>query len=103
MLYDLDIRCERGDLRVSTTRIDIRLQSEAKDLIQRAAELRNQTVTQFAVSTLTEAAGRVVAEHERRELSDGDRDLFLKLLVNPTAPTAKLRCAAASHGKSVAQ
>lgn len=32
MLYDLDIRCERGDLRVSSTRIDIRLQSEAKDL-----------------------------------------------------------------------
>lgn len=92
-----------GDLKVSTTRINIRLQLEAKDHIHQAAELRNQTVTQFAVSTLTEAAGRGVAEYERRELSDRDRDLFLKLLVNPTAPTAKLRRAAASHGKSVAQ
>lgn len=88
---------------MSTTRIDIRLQLEAKELIQQAAELRNQTVTQFAVSTLTEAAGRVVAEYERRELSGRDRDLFLKLLENPPEPNAKLRRAAASHRKNVAR
>lgn len=85
---------------MSATRIDLRLNSEAKDLIRQAAELRNQTVTQFAVSNLTEAAGMVAAEHERRVLSDRDRDLFLKLLENLPAPNAKLRRAAASHRKN---
>lgn len=88
---------------MSATRIDLRLNSEAKDLIQQAAELRNQTVTQFAVSALTEAAGMVVAEYERRALSDRDRDRFLTLLENPPAPNTKLRRAAASHRKNVAR
>lgn len=85
------------------TRLEIRLKSDAKELIQQAAELRNQSLTQFVLATLTEGAEKVVAEHEQRVLSDRDRDLFLKLLENPPAPNPKLRRAAASHRKNVAQ
>lgn len=85
------------------TRLEIRLRSEAKELIQQAAGLRNQSLTQFVLATLTEGAEKVVAEYQQRVLSDRDRDLFLRLLDDPPAPNAKLRRAAASHRKNVAQ
>lgn len=84
------------------TRLDIRLKPDTKELIQQAAELRNQTVTQFVVTTLSEEAGKVVAEHTRTSLSDRDRDLFLKLLDAPPAPNKALRKAAADYRKRLA-
>lgn len=84
------------------TRLDIRLNPDTKELIQEAAMLRNQTVTQFVVSTLAESAGRVVAEHARAALSDLDRDLFLQLLDNAPAPNRALRKAAKTYRKHLA-
>ena len=84
---------------MKATRLDIRLNPDTKELIQHAAALRNQTVSQFVVSTVSEAAGNVVAEHARRDLSDRDRDLFLRLLDNPPTPNAALRGAAETYGK----
>lgn len=84
---------------MDTTRLDIRLQPDTKKLIQQAAALRNQSVTQFVVSTLTAAADNAVAEHSRTVLSDRDRDLFLKLLDDPPEPNAALRKAAKSYRK----
>lgn len=84
------------------TRLDIRLNPDTKELIQEAAMLRNQTVTQFVVSTLAESAGRVVAEHARAALSDRDRDLFLQLLDNAPAPNRALRKAAKTYRKHLA-
>ena len=84
------------------TRLDIRLNPDTKELIQEAAMLRNQTVTQFVVSTLAESAGRVVAEYARAALSDRDRDLFLQLLDDAPPPNQALRNAAKSYRKHVA-
>lgn len=82
---------------METTRLDIRLQADTKELIQQAAALRNQSVTQFVVSTLSVAAGDVVSEHSHTVLSDRDRDLFLKLLDDPPEPNAALKNAAMSY------
>jgi uncharacterized protein (DUF1778 family) len=87
---------------MSGTRLDIRLSPDTKKLIQEAAMLRNQTVTQFVVSTLAESAGRVVAEHARASLSDRDRDLFLHLLDDAPPPNQALRKAARAYRKQVA-
>ena len=87
---------------MNATRLDIRLKPDTKELIQQAAELRNQTVTQFVVSTVSEAAGKVVAEHARRELSDRDRDLFLMLLDAPPEPNCALRSAAETYKRRLA-
>lgn len=84
---------------MSATRLDVRLTLDTKELIQRAAELRNQTITQFVVSTLSEEAGRVVDSHERTTLSDRDRDLFVRLLDAPPEPNKALRNAAADYRK----
>jgi uncharacterized protein (DUF1778 family) len=84
------------------TRLDIRLNPDTKELIQEAAMLRNQTVTQFVVSTLAESAGKVVAEHARAALSDRDRDLFLQLLDDAPPPNQALRNAAKSYRRHLA-
>jgi uncharacterized protein (DUF1778 family) len=84
---------------MNPTRLDIRLKPDTKDLIQQAAELRNETLTQFVISTLSEAAEKVVAAHERTVLSDRDRDLFLKLLDAPPKPNKALKTAAMRHRK----
>lgn len=82
---------------MNATRLDIRLKPDTKDLIQQAAELRNQTITQFVVATLAEEAGKVLAEHERTVLSNRDRDLFLKLLNVPPKPNKALKLAADAY------
>jgi uncharacterized protein (DUF1778 family) len=84
------------------TRLDIRLNPDTKELIQEAAMLSNQTVTQFVVSTLAENASRVVAEHARAALSDRDRDLFLQLLDDAPPPNQALRNAAKSYRRHLA-
>lgn len=84
---------------MNETRLEIRLKSDTKGLILQAAELRNQTITQFVVATLAEEAGKVVAEHERTVLSNRDRDLFLKLLDAPPRPNKALRKAAEDYRK----
>lgn len=86
---------------MDTARLEIRLKPGAKDLIQQAAEIRNQTVTQFVLATLSVEAGRVVAEHQQAVLGNRDRDLFLRLLDAPPKPNAALRKAAARYRKRV--
>ena len=88
---------------MNATRLDIRLKRDAKDLIQQAADLRNETLTQFVVSTLSEAAQQVVAAHERTVLSNRDRDLFLKLLDAPPAPNKALKRAASRYQRQKAE
>lgn len=84
---------------MSATRLDIRLQPDTKELIQQAAQLRNQSLTQFVISTLSEEASKIMATQERAALSDRDRDLFLKLLDSPPKPNKALRSAAATYRK----
>ena len=79
---------------MQSSRLDIRLTPETKSLIQEAAELQNQTITQFAVAALADAAGRVVTEHKQTVLTDRDRDRFLALLDAPPAPNKALKAAA---------
>jgi len=84
---------------MNATRLDIRLKQDTKDLIQQAAELRSETLTQFVVTTLSEAAKEVISAHERAVLSNRDRDLFLNLLDNPPKPNNALKSAARRYQK----
>lgn len=75
-------------------RLDFRLNRQLKKLIERAAALRGQSVTDFATSTLVETAQRVIREHTTIILSDRDRDLFLAMLDADTQPNEALKKAA---------
>jgi uncharacterized protein (DUF1778 family) len=84
---------------MNSTRLDIRLKPNTKELIQQAADLRNQSLTQFVVSALSDAAEQVVAENTRTVLSNRDRDMFLKLLDTPPTPNKALKKAVTRYQK----
>ena len=75
-------------------RLDFRLDSEAKRVIEQAAALSGQTVKQFAVSTLVQSAEEVLERRRTVHLSNRDRDLFLALLDADEGPNQALREAA---------
>ncbi len=72
-------------------RLQVRLDAEAKSVLQRAAGYRHKTVSQFVLSTALEEAGRVIRENELVALSSLDWKLFYDALDNPPAPNAALR------------
>ena len=76
------------------TRFDFRLQRKHKELIERAASVHGQTVTQFAVATLVKAAHESIQQASLTELSIRDRDVFLQMLDSDSEPNAAMKKAA---------
>lgn len=76
-----------------SVRLEARIPAEVKDLYARAAAARGQSLTDFVVSAVTEAALRVVRENDLLELSQRDQQAFAAALTRPPAPSAKLRAA----------
>jgi uncharacterized protein (DUF1778 family) len=72
-------------------RLNFRLTQEGSELIQRAAELEQRTMTDFCVSAALEVARETVARHEQLQLSARDRAAFFDALMNPPEPNEKLR------------
>ncbi|SEI37812.1 Uncharacterized conserved protein, DUF1778 family [Azotobacter beijerinckii] len=75
----------------NSERINLRASTEAKRVIETAANLLGTTVSAFMLGQAYEAAKRVLAEHELLILSAKDRDQLLALLDSPPAPNAELR------------
>jgi uncharacterized protein (DUF1778 family) len=81
-------------------RLNFRLPSDLKQTIEQAAALQGQTVSDFAISTLTHSARTVIEEHDRTILSKRDRDRFIALLDDADAkPNEALRAAAREYKK----
>ena len=80
-------------------RLNFRLSSELKRLIEQAAAHTGQTVSDFAVSTLVQNARRVIEECDRTELTRRDRDAFVDLLDNTKASPNQALVAAARKYK----
>jgi uncharacterized protein (DUF1778 family) len=80
-------------------RLDVRLPGRLKGLIQEAAELSGQTVSDFVISTLSEKARRIIHQERLTVLSDRDRDIFLKMLDADAKPNPALRRAAKWYKK----
>jgi uncharacterized protein (DUF1778 family) len=71
-----------------------------KEVIEEAAAAMGQTVSDFAVSTLVQAARQVVEQRQVTELTNRDRDLFLALLDDTSRrPNEALKEAAAKYRK----
>ena len=82
----------------SDARLNFRLSSELKQIIEQAAAHMGQTVSDFAVSTLVQNARQVIEEHDRTELSQRDRDVFIGMLDDSKAkPNRALAAAARKH------
>ena len=78
-------------------RLEVRITSAQKRLIERAAELRGTSVTDFVVSNIQVAAAETVKEFESLFLRDEAREIFVKALLNPPEPNEALKAATARH------
>lgn len=82
-------------------RIDARLTSDQKELLEHAAALQGRTVTAFVLASAEEAALKTIREHETIRLSERDREAFIDALLNPPRPSKRLRAAAAAYLKEM--
>lgn len=82
-------------------RIDARLPSETKEVIERAAFLSGVTLSDFVVSRAYEAAVDVVSRHEVWVLNREQSKAFCDALLNPPEPNAVLKAAAADYKSTV--
>lgn len=73
-----------------TARLDVRVPSETKQLVERAADLEGMTLTQFTETALVQQARAVIASHERTVLSRSDQERFLALLEDDHGPNEAL-------------
>jgi uncharacterized protein (DUF1778 family) len=82
-------------------RLNFRLPADLKQTIEEAAARLGQSVTDFAVSTLSQTAQRVIEQENVTRLSKRDRDIFLALLDDEGArPNKALLAAARRYKKS---
>jgi len=87
---------------LKSERVMARVSSEQKRLLQRAAEIRGQTLTEFVVAAAHEAATRAIVDHEVIELSVRDSRVFAEGLLDPPPVNANLQAAARRYKKAMA-
>ncbi|MCC8366105.1 DUF1778 domain-containing protein [Xenorhabdus sp. PB61.4] len=75
-------------------RISLRISTDAKSLLARAAAIQQTNLTDFVVSNVLPIAKKVVEDEERVHLTERDSKLVMELLDNPPEPNAKLLAAA---------
>ncbi len=81
------------DTSTKADRMQIRIDSRSKKIIQKAANYSEKPLSQFVVSHTLTAAERVIEEHEKINLSKADWNLFFDTLENPPKPNRKLKSA----------
>ena len=85
-----------------TARLEARIPSDLKTLVQRAAALQGQTLTDFVLAAAVETARRVLRESEVLTLSERDQTKLAEAILNPPAPASRLADVARSrreHGR----
>ncbi len=75
-------------------RIYARMNSEIKQRIQHAADLRGLDMSAYVVSTLVADAEKTIHEHDVMELSLRDKEAFASAILNPPKPNNHLLKAA---------
>lgn len=86
-----------NDARTRAARLEARMTTDQKALLQRAAALSGRTLSEFVLASAQEAAARVIREHETIHLSRTEQVAFVTALLKPRAPSARLRKAAAKY------
>ena len=81
------------------TRLDFRLDRDAKETIAQAAHLAGKSLSEFAVSLLVQSAQEVLDKHQTITLSNQDFDAFLEAIDADAEPNAALKQAAARYQK----
>jgi uncharacterized protein (DUF1778 family) len=112
-MWQYDVQCgvrlphePKGGRIVPTTnsdaRINFRLSSDLKKTIEDAAAEMGQSISDFAVSTLVQAARKILQEQQVTRLSERDRQVFAAMLDDASSkPNEALVKAAKRYKKQV--
>lgn len=82
---------KKTKVRTRSERLEARVTSEQKDLIERAAAIQGRSVTDFVVSTVQDAAQKAIEDHQRIKLTLRESEAFVEALLNPPEPNDHLR------------
>jgi uncharacterized protein (DUF1778 family) len=82
-------------------RLEARVNSEVKLLLQKAADLEGRSLTDFIISSVQSAAYEVIEKHRSLRLSLEDSDLFIDALHNPPEPNQELKLAAKRYSQTM--
>ncbi len=88
-------------LTLRTERTEARLLPEQKKRIETAARLKGLSLSDFIVQHADEAAIRTIQMHTSWTLDNRDRDAFVRALLSPPLPDARLRAAARRYRKNL--
>jgi uncharacterized protein (DUF1778 family) len=88
---------------VRSSRLEARIDSEQKALIERAAALQGCSLSNFIIASAREAAIKTIREHEVIRLTGPDREAFITALMSPPKPTRKMKEAARRYKKEAGQ
>jgi uncharacterized protein (DUF1778 family) len=77
--------------RTRAERLETRMTTEQKSLVEHAAALQGRTLTDFVLTSVQEAARRAIEEHQRLDLSLRDSQAFVEALTNPQPVNDRLR------------
>lgn len=72
-------------------RIDLRANTNEKNLLERAAELKHISLSSYILSSSLKQAQLDLIENEKLILSNKDRDLVMSVLENPPEPNEALK------------
>ncbi|ENC0546086.1 DUF1778 domain-containing protein [Escherichia coli] len=79
---------------VKKQRIDLRLTDGDKSMIEEAAAISNQSVSQFMLNSALQRAAEVIEQHRRVILNEESWTRVMDALSNPPSPGEKLKRAA---------
>jgi uncharacterized protein (DUF1778 family) len=70
-----------------TARLEARITEEQKQMIEQAAYLRGQNLTEFVLGVLAEASMEIIKNHALLELTQSDRAVFASALLDSNPPS----------------
>ena len=89
------------DAKNREARLVVRMTKDQKALLQHAAALSGCTLSEFVRASTQTAAVRVIQGHETIRLSRSEQVAFVTALLEPRAPNARLRKAAAKYRRQL--
>ncbi|MGV0006184.1 MAG: DUF1778 domain-containing protein [Candidatus Porifericomitaceae bacterium WSBS_2022_MAG_OTU9] len=84
---------------IKQQRMYIRIDSLAKQKLERAAAYVHKSLSEFVLGQAIQAADAVRRQHENISFTQADWNVFLDAMDNPPKPSAKLKRAFAEHKK----
>ena len=86
---------------IKQTRLEARVTSDLKSLLQYAADLQGSSLSEFLLRSAEKAAIDVINKRQTLKLASEDSRMFVEALINPQKPNSNLKNAYKQYKKMV--